>query len=61
MADRRAAGWTYGERRDDQAKHNPLLVEWESLDDAVRAANVESARALPVLLSRAGFEPVRVT
>ena len=61
MADRRAAGWTYGERRDDQTKRNPLLVEWESLDDDVRAANIESARALPVLLSRAGFEPVRVT
>ena len=61
MADRRAAGWTYGERRDDQTKRNPLLVEWESLDDNVRAANIESARALPVLLSRAGFEPVRVT
>ena len=61
MADRRAAGWTYGERRDDQTKRNPLLVEWESLDDDIRAANIESARALPVLLSRAGFEPVRVT
>jgi hypothetical protein len=60
MADRLAAGWTYGERRDDQTKRNPLLVEWEALNDDVKSANIESARALPVLLSRAGFEPVRL-
>jgi len=60
MADRSAAGWVYGERRDDQAKRNPLLVEWEALDEGARAANLESARALPVLLARAGFEPVRL-
>jgi len=60
MADRSAAGWVYGERRDDQAKRNPLLVEWDALDEGARAANLESARALPVLLARAGFEPVRL-
>ena len=61
MADRLAAGWVYGERRDDQTKRNPLLVEWDALTDDVKAANLESARALPVLLSRAGFEPVRLS
>lgn len=61
MADRLAAGWVYGERRDDQAKRNPLLVEWDALGDDVKAANLESARALPQLLTRAGFEPVRLS
>ena len=60
MADRLAAGWTFGERRDDQTKRNPLLVEWEALTDDVKAGNIESTRALPALLSRAGFEPVRL-
>jgi len=60
MADRLAAGWVHGDRRDDATKRNPLLVEWDLLADDVRTANLESARALPAMLARAGFEPVRV-
>ena len=59
-ADRIAAGWTYGSVRDDIAKKNPLLVDWHDVPDDVHAVNVESARALPVMLARAGFEPVRL-
>lgn len=59
-ADRIAAGWTYGPVRDDSAKKNSLLVDWHDVPDDVHALNIESARALPVMLARAGFEPVRL-
>lgn len=55
MAERHAAGWHHGDVRDNDRKLNPLLRPWAELDDAGRAANLESARALPGLLSRAGF------
>ena len=58
--DRIAAGWTHGAVRDDIAKKNPLLVDWHELPDDVHAVNIESARALPAMLARAGFEPVRL-
>lgn len=56
MAEREAAGWTWGERRDDAARHNPLLRHWEELDEADRARNHEAIAALPTILARAGFE-----
>lgn len=57
--DRVAAGWSYGAVRDNTLKHNPLLVPWEELPDDARTDNLASARALPEMLARAGFEPVR--
>ncbi len=55
--DRTAAGWTHGPVRDDAARRNPLLVPWADLPASARAQNLQSARALPALLARAGFEP----
>ena len=55
-AEREAAGWTYGEVRDDAAKRNPLLVDWADLPDEAKRYNLDAARALPALLARAGFE-----
>lgn len=60
LQDRRAAGWSYGAVRDDQAKRNPLLVDWVDLPDSARSINVGAAESLPALLARAGFEPVRL-
>jgi hypothetical protein len=57
--DRAAAGWTWAPVRDNVAKHNPLLVEWSQLSDDARRMNVDAARALPAMLARAGYEPVR--
>lgn len=57
--DRTAAGWTWGETRDDEAKHNPLLVPWEQLPPEEQAVNVEEVKDLHLLLARAGFEAVR--
>ena len=58
-ADRTAAGWTWAPVRDNVAKHNPLLVAWADLSEDARRLNVEAARALPAMLARAGYEPVR--
>jgi voltage-gated potassium channel Kch len=58
-AERLASGWTYGEVRDDVAKHNPLLVSWDELSDAAKEPARESARDLPHVLARAGFEIIK--
>ena len=58
-ADREAAGWTFAPTRDNVAKQNPLLVAWDDLPDDARRLNVDAARALPKMLARAGYEPVR--
>jgi len=57
--DRLEAGWTYGETRDNAARKNPMLVPWEELPAETRRTNIESVRALPMMLARAGFEAVR--
>lgn len=54
--DRTAAGWTYGEVRDDDAKRNPLLVAWGELPDEARAFNLATAAELLPMLARNGFE-----
>ena len=59
MADRLSAGWTYGPLRDNGAKRNPLLVPFDELPQDAREQNLQTARDLPDLLARAGFEPVR--
>jgi uncharacterized membrane protein len=58
-AERAQAGWTYAPTRDNVAKHNPLLVAWSDLTDDARRFNVDAARAMPAMLARAGYEPVR--
>jgi hypothetical protein len=58
LAERRADGWTLG-RRDNAKRTNPLLVEWDALDEAGREGNRETVRGWPLLLARAGFEVAR--
>jgi hypothetical protein len=55
-AERTAAGWAWGETRDDITRRNPLLVRWSELPEQSRAANRAGIEALPSLLARAGFE-----
>jgi TrkA-N domain/RyR domain len=57
--ERTEAGWTWAATRDNVAKHNPLLVAWGDLTDDARRFNVDATRALPKMLARAGYEPVR--
>lgn len=57
--ERRRAGWRHGERRDDGARTNPLLVAWEELAEADRERNRQAVRELPAMLARAGLDIVR--
>ena len=45
--------------RDDEAKRNPLLVDWGELPDDARAFNRSTARELLPMLARNGFEAAR--
>ncbi len=58
--ERAAAGWTYGQTRDDRRKTTPYLVEWSELADDVKDYDRNAVRALPELLTYAGFEIVRL-
>ena len=55
-AEREAAGWRWGDARDDAAKTNPLLRDWSEIPEAAREQNRRSTAALPEMLARAGFE-----
>lgn len=57
--ERRRDGWRWGERRDDAARTNPLLVPWDELSEADRERNRQAVRELPATLARAGFDIVR--
>src|SRR5207253_8316298 len=53
--DRLAAGWRYGEVRDDDARRNDLLVPWQQLSENVREVNRTMVRSRPAILAHAGF------
>ena len=58
--ERLAEGWTAGPTRDDQRKVTPYLVDWDQLPDDVKDYDRNAVRALPELLTFAGYEIVRV-
>jgi hypothetical protein len=58
--ERAAEGWTAGPTRDDGRKITPYLVDWDALPEGAREYNREAVRALPELLTFAGYEIVRV-
>lgn len=58
--ERRADGWTAGPTRDDERKVSPYLVDWADLPDGVKDYNRDAVRALPGLLTFAGYEIVRL-
>ena len=45
--ERAGAGWRHGQARDDAARTNPLLVDWEALPGEVREQNRRAVGALP--------------
>jgi hypothetical protein len=53
VAEREAAGVTYGPVRDTQ--HHPDLVPWDELGEATREKNRDAIRRLPELLGSAGL------
>jgi len=58
--DQKAGGWTFGPVRDDQRKVTPFLAPWDQLSDDVKEYDRNAVRALPELLTYAGFEIVRL-
>ena len=66
--ERREAGWTYGEQRNNDEKTHPLLVSWDTLEEVQeepgrphpQKLNREAINALPTILARAGFRIERV-
>lgn len=60
MRERLADGWSYAPKRDDTRKHHPNLLPWQRLSEAVRDKDRDAIRALPAILSDAGFQIIRV-
>lgn len=58
--ERRAEGWTDGPTRDDTRKVTPYLVGWDELAEDVKDYDRSAVRALPELLTFAGYEIVRL-
>lgn len=58
--ERRAEGWTAGATRDDSRKVTPYLVDWSQLPEDVKDYDRNAVRALPELLTFAGYEIVRL-
>lgn len=58
MAERIAAGYRYGPRRD--GRFHPDLVPWKELPDPARDTDVRAVRAIPDLLADEGFQVIRV-
>jgi hypothetical protein len=55
VAERRASGWTSGDR-DPLAKTTPYLVGWDELPEEVKEWDREPVRRIPELLAGVGLE-----
>ena len=58
-AQRKAAGWAYGSRRDDVAKVHPCLVSWDELAETERDKDRDAVRNIPAVLAAAGLRVIR--
>lgn len=59
VAERRHAGWSYGEERDDARKQHPALCPWAELPERLRERNRDAMRQLPAILADCGFRIVQ--
>lgn len=55
-----ASGWSYGPRRDNDARIHPDLDDWSRLPEGTREKNREAVREMPIFLADVGFQIVRV-
>ena len=58
--ERRADDWTWGEKRDNELKKNPYMVEWKKLPPDIAEWDREFVRAIPAFLASVGLQVVRV-
>lgn len=55
LAERKNAGWTYGEKKDVDNKQTPYLVQWEDLPERVQEYNRCAVSIIPSLLASVGL------
>jgi hypothetical protein len=60
LAERSAAGWRYGERRDDERKLHPEMIEWDRMAPEMRERDRDAIRDMPSILADAGFRIIRL-
>jgi hypothetical protein len=54
VAERRVAGWVYGESSDKPRRINANLVPWEQLTESTKGYDREAVRLIPALLDSVG-------
>jgi hypothetical protein len=54
-AQRTAAGWVYGRKRNDRKKVHPSLCGWERLDEVERDKDRDAVRNIPGVLAHVGL------
>lgn len=60
LAERWAAGWRYGDQRDDSRRVHPAVVEWRELSPQMRERNVAAINHLSDILAEEGFQVVPI-
>lgn len=60
MRERTAAGWKYGQQRDNARKLHPDLRDWAYLSDEAKDKDRNAIRTLPATLRDAGFQILRL-
>ncbi len=58
-AERLAAGWRWGQRKDVARKISPYLVPWSDLSEEVRDLDRNTVRRIPEFLATVGIEIIR--
>lgn len=56
MDARRADGWTYGPKRNDELKQHPCLVPYDELPESEKAYDYITAKAVISKLKEMGYE-----
>jgi hypothetical protein len=58
-AQRTAAGWIYGRKRNDKKKIHPSLCGWDGLDEVERDKDRDAVRNIPDVLAHVGLAVTR--
>lgn len=58
-ASRISQGWTYGEKRDDDLKHHPCLVDFDDLPAEEQAYDTDTAIGAIKLILKLGYRIVK--
>lgn len=53
-------GWEWGPMRDPERRRHPDLAGWHNISEVAREKDRDAVRSLPLILSAAGFQIVRV-